>query len=53
MLSEIKTTTMFSREIHFLCQSGDQIILKDMVCDKKEDCDDASDEIGCDTCEYL
>ncbi|XP_028518396.1 uncharacterized protein LOC114576278 [Exaiptasia diaphana] len=44
---DIRNTTIFSSSRHFMCQSGDQVIHKDLVCNMRKECYDGSDEVLC------
>lgn len=52
-LTEIQNTTIFSSSRHFLCQSGDQVIEKDLVCNMRKECYDGSDEVLCTNCKLF
>ncbi|KAK3749732.1 hypothetical protein QZH41_014017 [Actinostola sp. cb2023] len=43
----IKRSPMFSSSRYFLCRSGDQIIISDIICNGRRDCKDGSDEVFC------
>ncbi|KAK3751367.1 hypothetical protein QZH41_009313, partial [Actinostola sp. cb2023] len=45
----IKNTSIFSSSRHFLCQSGDQVIQRELICNGGKDCYDGSDELLCKT----